>query len=136
MLQLQSMRVGGGGSSTRAAAADPRRRLLGAAALAYNLGGGAALDNGLRVPPMGWSSWYGFTSNIDEVMLRGMADGMVDSGLHKAGYQHIWIDDGWAVARSNASGSCGEYGPVAGGTDSCKVQVDAKLFPSGMANQC
>ena len=53
------MRGGGGGSSTRAAAAAPRRRLLGAAALAYNLGGGATLDNGLRVPPMGWSSWYG-----------------------------------------------------------------------------
>lgn len=25
-----------------------------------------ALDNGLIVPPMGWSSWYGFTSNINE----------------------------------------------------------------------
>ena len=23
------------------------------------LPGAAALDNGLRLPPMGWSSWYG-----------------------------------------------------------------------------
>ena len=37
-----------------------------------------------------WSSWYGFTNNINESMLRGMADGMAGSGLLAAGYQHIW----------------------------------------------
>ena len=49
----------------------------------------------------GWSSWYGFTQNINEKMLRGMADGMVSSGLRDAGYEHIWIDDGWALPRDN-----------------------------------
>ena len=39
-----------------------------------------ALDNGLIAPPLGWSSWYGFTSHIDEAMLKEMADGMVNSG--------------------------------------------------------
>lgn len=68
---------------------------------------------------MGWSSWYGFTNNIDEVMLRDMADGMVSSGLSKYGYEHIWIDDGWALARDNATGH---------------VIVDDSLFPSGMKN--
>jgi hypothetical protein len=63
----------------------------------------SALDNGFRVPPLGWSSWYGFTSNIDEVMLRAMGDAMVSSGLHAAGYEHIWIDDGWAIGRDNTS---------------------------------
>ena len=43
----------------------------------------------LTVPPMGWSSWYGFTNNIDESMLRGMGDAMASSGLREAGYQHI-----------------------------------------------
>eukprot|EP01050_Picozoa_sp_SAG11_P036206 SAG11_NODE_13655_length_645_cov_0.943223_1_plen_121_part_00 len=80
-----------------------------------------ALDNGLRLPPMGWSSWYGFQQRISEQMLREMADGMVASGLHSAGYQHIWIDDGWAIGRENKSGSCGPSGPTKPGLDSCKV---------------
>jgi hypothetical protein len=46
---------------------------------------------------------YGFTQNIDEWMLRDMADGMISHGLRDAGYQHIWIDDGWAIARDNTS---------------------------------
>ena len=33
--------------------------------------------------------------------MRDMADGMVSSGLHAAGYEHIWIDDGWAVGRDS-----------------------------------
>jgi len=47
------------------------------------------LDNGLIVPPMGWSSWYGFTSNINEGLIRGQGDAMVSSGLHAAGYEHM-----------------------------------------------
>ena len=59
----------------------------------------------LRIVPsvQGWSSWYGFTQNINEKMLRGMADGMVSSGLRDAGYEHIWIDDGWALPRDNTT---------------------------------
>ena len=34
-------------------------------------------------------------------MLRDMASGMVSSGLRDAGYEHIWIDDGWALPRDN-----------------------------------
>ena len=104
------------------------RSVLGLGALTAVVG----LDNGLRVPPMGWSSWYGFTQNIDEVMLRGMADGMVSSGLHTVGYSHIWIDDGWVIGRENKSGTCSATGPT--GADSCKPIVDSKLFPSGMRN--
>lgn len=68
---------------------------------------------------MGWSSWYGFTSHVNETMLRAMGDGMVSSGLHAAGYDHIWLDDGWAIARDNATGV---------------IVADPVLFPSGMAN--
>ena len=32
-----------------------------------------ALNNGVgRVPIMGWSSWYGFTSNINETLVKGV----------------------------------------------------------------
>jgi hypothetical protein len=39
-----------------------------------------ALDNGVgRVPIMGWSSWYGFTSNINEDLIKGVR-GKCESG--------------------------------------------------------
>ena len=74
--------------------APPRRSLAATAllALALALPRAAALDNGFRVPAMGWSSWYGFTSNIEEQMLRDMADGMISSGLFAAGFNQIWIE--------------------------------------------
>lgn len=77
------------------------------------------LNNGLRVPPMGWSSWYGFTQNIDEGMLREMADGMISSGLHAAGYDAIWVDDGWVLGRD---------------PNTQKPIADPSIFPSGMKN--
>lgn len=77
------------------------------------------LDNGFRVPPMGWSSWYGFTSNIDEAMIKGIADGMVSSGLAAVGFRQIWIDDGYALPRDPTTG---------------RITVDPKLFPSGFRN--
>ncbi len=36
-------------------------------------------------PPMGWNSWNKFGCNVDEKMIRDMADGMVSSGMRDAG---------------------------------------------------
>eukprot|EP00040_Diaphanoeca_grandis_P018030 m.94835 g.94835 ORF g.94835 m.94835 type:complete len:412 (-) comp26759_c0_seq1:257-1492(-) len=77
------------------------------------------LDNGIIVPPMGWSSWYGFTSNINETLFRETGDGLISSGLHDAGYSTVWISDGWAVGRDPKTGH---------------VIEDPKIFPSGIAN--
>jgi hypothetical protein len=78
----------------------------------------SALDNGFRLPPLGWSTWYGYTSNIDESLITGMADAMADKLLF-AGYKHIWIDDGFALPRNNITN---------------RIVVDPALFPSGFAN--
>jgi alpha-galactosidase len=50
-------------------------------------------------PPMGWSSWNRFAEHIDDATIRAMADAMVSSGLSKAGYSYINIDDGWQGKR-------------------------------------
>ena len=55
----------------------------------------AGLDNGLTVPPMGWSTWYGFTSHINESLLLDTAAGMIAHGLRDVGFEHVWLDDGW-----------------------------------------
>ncbi len=57
-------------------------------------------DNGLaRTPPMGWNSWNKFADKVDDASVRAMADAMVASGMSKAGYVYINIDDTWELGR-------------------------------------
>ena len=69
-----------------------------------------------RTPTMGWSSWNTFALNINEQLIRQQADAMHNTGLQKAGYQFVNIDDGYWNGR-------GEDG---------HLRVNEKLFPSGM----
>jgi alpha-galactosidase len=57
-------------------------------------------DNGMaRTPPMGWNSWNKFQDVFDDATVRGMADAMVSSGMAKAGYTYIVVDEGWTSGR-------------------------------------
>jgi alpha-galactosidase len=57
-------------------------------------------DNGLaRTPPMGWNSWNKFQDVFDDATVRQMADAMVSSGMAKAGYNTIVVDEGWTSGR-------------------------------------
>lgn len=57
-------------------------------------------DNGLaRTPPMGWNSWNKFHDKFDDATVRAMADAMVSSGMSKAGYKYIIVDEGWSSYR-------------------------------------
>jgi alpha-galactosidase len=79
--------------------------------------GAEALDNGLALtPPMGWNSWNTFGCDVNEELIRGMADAMVSSGMRDAGYKYIVIDDCWQVARDEKG----------------NIVADSKRFPSGM----
>ena len=52
-----------------------------------------------KKPIMGWSSWNHFRININEEMIRGQADAMISSGMYKAGYRFVNIDDGYFGGR-------------------------------------
>lgn len=67
-------------------------------------------------PQMGWSTWNKFQGNINEDIIKGIADAMVSSGLRDAGYTYINIDDCWHGER-DADGF---------------IQCDPERFPSGM----
>ena len=57
-------------------------------------------DNGLvRTPPMGWNSWNKFAGRITADDVRTMADAMISSGMAKAGYNYVNIDDTWEAGR-------------------------------------
>ncbi len=54
-------------------------------ALAAGTGFSQKFEGLALTPPMGWNSWNKFGCNVDEQMLRNMADALVESGLSDAG---------------------------------------------------
>ena len=53
----------------------------------------------VKTPPMGWNSWNKYQCNVSEVLIMGMADAMVSSGMKDVGYEYIVIDDCWQISR-------------------------------------
>ena len=72
---------------------------------------------GFRPPTMGWSSWNTFALNINEDVILGQAEAMVKTGLAKAGYKYINIDDGYFLPHNKETKELG---------------VREELFPHGM----
>ncbi len=72
----------------------------------------------LTSPPMGWNTWNTFGENINDQLIRETADVMVESGLLKAGYEYLVIDDCWSEK---------ERDPATG-----KIVPDKEKFPNGM----
>ncbi|RYZ50975.1 MAG: glycoside hydrolase family 27 protein [Sphingobacteriales bacterium] len=68
------------------------------------------------VPPMGWMTWNLYGENINESLIRKVADAMDSTGMVKAGYNYIIIDDGWQGGRDNKN----------------NIIPDNKKFPSGI----
>jgi alpha-galactosidase len=59
-----------------------------------------------ETPPMGWNSWNSFQTNINENMIKRIADVMVSSGMKDAGYKYLVLDDGWmAMKRDSITGN-------------------------------
>jgi alpha-galactosidase len=73
-------------------------------------------QNQAPTPPMGWMTWNYFWDRIHEKDIREMADAMVESGMVKAGYNYLFIDDGWQGGRDNKN----------------NLIPDPTKFPSGM----
>lgn len=61
-----------------------------------------AQSNMAPTPPMGWSSWNKFATDISDKTVREIADALVSSGLRDAGYTYVNIDDGWQGRRDGA----------------------------------
>ena len=77
-----------------------------------------ALNNGVaRTPPMGWNSWNTFGCNINETLIRQMADAIVSTGMRDRGYEYVVVDDCWFNPNRDSAGN---------------LQGDPGRFPSGM----
>jgi len=69
----------------------------------------------IPLPPMGWSSWNSFSNNINSDITASQAKAMISTGMHKAGYQYINIDEGWWLGNRDANGN---------------IVVDPKAWPA------
>ncbi len=70
----------------------------------------------VKSPLMGWASWNNFGVNISESIINQQVNALVSTGLAKAGFNFINIDDGFFNGR-NSDGS---------------LRTDSVKFPHGM----
>ena len=73
-------------------------------------------ENLADTPPMGWNSWNTFACDINEQLIRDIADVMVSSGMKDAGYEYVNIDDCWHGERD----------------ENGFIQAHPQRFPSGI----
>lgn len=76
-----------------------------------------ALQNGFRLPQLGWNSWNHFGCGVTEQDVRSTADAFVATGMKDAGYEYVNVDDCWMAMNRTAEG---------------KLTHDPQRFPSGM----
>ena len=69
----------------------------------------------IPLPPMGWSSWNSFSNTVDSQVIINQAKAMISTGMHKAGYKYINIDEGWWLGRRDEHGN---------------IEVDPKAWPA------
>ena len=79
-------------------------------------GYGQKFEGLAMTPPMGWNSWNDFGCDVNEDLIKGMADAMVESGMKDAGYTYIVIDDCWHGERDSLG----------------FITANPETFPSGM----
>ncbi len=61
--------------------------------------GQEGFDKLAQTPPMGWNSWNTFRLDINEELVKEIADVFIEKGLKDAGYDFVVIDDGWQIDR-------------------------------------
>ncbi len=86
-------------------------------------------------PPMGWNSWNTFALNINEQLIKDVANALAKSGMQEAGYAYIVIDDGWeAMARDSAGNLIPDPLKFPGGLKALGDFLHAKGFKFGIHN--
>jgi alpha-galactosidase len=86
-------------------------------------------------PPMGWNSWNMFAGNINEQLIKGVAETLLSNGMQKAGYIYIVIDDCWeAMARDTMGNLVADPAKFPGGMKALGDFLHAKGFKFGIHN--
>jgi alpha-galactosidase len=73
-------------------------------------------DSLAATPPMGWNSWNKFACNLNENLIKSVADSIATNGMKEAGYEYVVIDDCWQIKRD----------------ENGNIVADPQRFPSGI----
>jgi hypothetical protein len=85
----------------------------------------SAQDNGVGLTPvLGWSSWSFIRHNPTAANIAAQADAMESSGLAKAGFQYVNVDDFWYQCPGGQGPNVDQYG---------RWVIDSAKFPSSGA---
>lgn len=57
-------------------------------------------DRRALTPPMGWTSWNAFTSDVDQELMETTAEALVKKGLAAHGYVYVNVDSCWQGQRN------------------------------------
>jgi alpha-galactosidase len=108
---------GSGGSAGSAGSAGGRGGSAGGTS-GSGAGGSAGTSAILgATPPMGWNSWNTFgCNNLNETLIKQVADTFVSSGMKDVGYQYVNLDDCWMDGRDSSG----------------KLKWNATKFPGGI----
>ncbi|KAH8765118.1 glycoside hydrolase family 27 protein [Hyaloscypha sp. PMI_1271] len=69
-------------------------------------------------PQMGWNSWNTFKTNFNQSTIEDTASTLVSTGLARAGYKYVVLDEGWQALTRDSHG---------------RQQPNATKFPSGIS---
>ena len=95
-----------------------------------------------RPPTMGWSSWNTFALNINEEVILGQAEAMVKTGLARAGYEYVNIDDGYFLPHDKETRALGvrqdrfPHGMRYVADEIHKLGLKAGIYSDAGANAC
>ena len=56
-------------------------------------------------PPMGWSSWNSFSNTVGSAVIMQQTNALVATGMRKAGYRYINLDEGWWLGKRDKDGN-------------------------------
>ena len=58
-------------------------------------------DRRALTPPMGWTSWNAFTTDVDQELVEATAEAIVKKGLAAHGYAYVNVDSCWQGQRNS-----------------------------------
>jgi len=85
-----------------------------------------------KTPVMGWMSWNLCRENVNEKIIKEIADALVSTGLDKAGYTVISIDDGWVGGRDMHNNLIPNHEKFPGGMKALADYVHGKGLKLGI----
>lgn len=86
----------------------------------------------ITAPPMGFNTWNTFGKDINEKLIKEIADAMVEKGYRDAGYEYLVIDDCWHLPERHDGKMVADPEKFPGGIKALADYIHSKGLKFGM----